>query len=146
VSKHNFRYVPNQDGLKIVDLLRTHLDKHGYEDVEINIVGDVPWAKMTYDNELAYAVDDMRDIFGVESNEPISHPSILGGYWPAYLFAGDVLDIPIASGSVGAGGNAHAANEYYVVEGAGNTYGMAGQEKSIATVLFEFAGLNEPAE
>ncbi len=146
VSKHNFRYVPNQDGLEIVNLLRKHLDKHGFEDVEINIVGDVPWAKMTYDNDLAYAVNDMREIFGVTPDEPISHPSILGGYWPAYLFAGDVLDIPIASGSVGAGGNAHAANEYYVIEGAGNTYGMAGQEKSIATVLFEYAGLNKAPE
>ncbi|GAB5498686.1 MAG: M20/M25/M40 family metallo-hydrolase [Pseudohongiellaceae bacterium] len=144
VSKHNFRYVPNQDGLKIVDLLRVHLDEHGYEDVEINIVGDVPWAKMSYENDLAYAIDDMQVIFGGSPDEPVQHPSILGGYWPAYLFAGDVLDIPIASGMVGGGGNAHAANEYFVIEGAGNTFGMAGMEKSVATVLFEYAGLNEP--
>jgi acetylornithine deacetylase/succinyl-diaminopimelate desuccinylase-like protein len=144
VSKHNFRYVPNMDGMDIVDKLRKHLDKNGYEDVEINVVGDVPWAKMTYDNDLAYAAADMKEIFGVAGNEPVEHESILGGYWPAYLFAGDVLDIPIANGQVGGGGNSHAANEYFVVEGANNTYGMAGMEKSIATVLYGYAGLNKP--
>ena len=40
VSKHNFRYVPNQTGPDIVNKLRAHLDKHGYEDVEINVVGE----------------------------------------------------------------------------------------------------------
>ena len=144
VSKHNFRYVPNQDGLKIVDLLRDHLDKHGYEDVEINIVGDVPWAKMDDNNDLAAAVREMRTTFGVGNADPVVEETILGGYWPAYLFAGDVLDIPIASGQVGGGGGSHAANEYFVVEGAGSTYGMAGMEKSIAQVIYEYAGMNEP--
>jgi len=144
VSKHNFRYVPNQDGLKIVDLLRTHLDEHGYEDVEINIVGDVPWAKMDDNNDLAAAARKMRTTFGVGNADPVVEETILGGYWPAYLFTGDVLDIPIASGYVGGGGGSHAANEYFVVEGAGNTYGMAGMEKSITQVIYEYAGLNEP--
>jgi acetylornithine deacetylase/succinyl-diaminopimelate desuccinylase-like protein len=142
VSKHNFRYVPNMDGMDIVDKLRTHLDKHGYQDVEINVVGDVPWAKMTYDNDLAYAVSDMWRAFGREPDFAIPHESILGGYWPAYLFAGDVLDIPIAGGNASAGGNSHAANEFYVIEGAGRTYGIAGAEKSVATAIFNYAGLN----
>jgi len=86
----------------------------------------------------------MYAAFGREPDPPIPHESILGGYWPAYLFAGDVLNMPIASGSVGAGGNSHAANEYFVVEGAGGTFGMAGAEKSMATVLFNYAGLNLP--
>ena len=143
VSKHNFRYVPNQTGPDIVTKLRAHLDKHGYEDVEINVVGDVPWAKMDDNNELAMAVREMRETFGAGNPEPILEETILGGYWPAYLFAGDVYDIPIASGYVGGGGGSHAANEYFIVEGAGNTYGMAGMEKSIATAIYEYAGLNE---
>ena len=143
VSKHNFRYVPNQTGPDIVAKLRAHLDKHGYEDVEINVVGDVPWAKMDDNNELAMAVREMRETFGAGNPEPILEETILGGYWPAYLFAGDVYDIPIASGYVGGGGGSHAANEYFIVEGAGNTYGMAGMEKSIATAIYEYAGLNK---
>ena len=146
VSKHNFRYLPAQDGMDIVAKLRTHLDKHGYEDVEINVVGDVPWAKVSSDSDLHLAVNEMKQTFGLEPDEVSSHESILGGYWPAYLFAGDVVNIPIASGSVGGGGNAHAANEFFIIEGAGNTYGMADGEKSIVTALFEYAGLNKPAQ
>ena len=144
VSKHNFRYVPNMNGMDIVAKLRAHLDKHGYSDVEINVVGDVPWAKMSYDNDLARSVDRMFAAFGKPTPPAVEHESILGGYWPAYLFAGDVLDIPIAGGNVSSGGNSHAANEFFVIEGAGNTYGMAGAEKSVATALYNYAGLNEP--
>ena len=147
VSKHNFRYVPNQDGMDIVDKLRKHLDKHGFPDVEINVVGDVPWAKMRYDTEIADAVRQTFDTFGLSYDDPVEgEESILGGYWPAYLFTGDTLDIPIASGNAGSGGNSHAANEYFVIEGAGGTYGLAGGEKSIATVLYNYAGLNNPPE
>jgi acetylornithine deacetylase/succinyl-diaminopimelate desuccinylase-like protein len=145
VSKHNFRYVPFQDGQDIVDKLRIHLDKFGYEDVEINIVGDVPWAKMTYDNDISRAVMKTFDTFDISYVDPVEGTtSMLGGYWPAYLFAGDVMDIPIVSGQAGSGGNAHAANEYFVIEGANKMYGMAGGEKSVATVLYNYAGLNEP--
>ncbi|WP_240954433.1 M20/M25/M40 family metallo-hydrolase [Solimonas marina] len=145
-SKHNIRYVPNQNGMDIVAKTRKYLDSEGYSDVKIHVVGDVPWAKMRYDTDIAHSVEKAFDAFGIKYQQPIeSDASILGGYWPAYLFAGDPINIPIASGAANAGGGAHAANEYYVIEGAGKTYGMAGSEKSIATVLYNFAGLNGQA-
>ena len=145
-SKHNFRYVPNMTGPDIVKKLRKHLDKHGFQDVEINVVGDVPWAKRTYDNDIADALKKTFDTFGIGYDQPVEDTaSILGGYWPAYLFAGDVLDIPIVGGAAGNGGNSHAANEFFVIEGAGKTYGYAGAEKSIATVLYNYAGKNNPS-
>jgi acetylornithine deacetylase/succinyl-diaminopimelate desuccinylase-like protein len=144
-SKHNFRYVPNQNGMDIVAKLRKHLDKHGYQDVEINVIGDVPWAKVSYDNDITRSVMRMYDQFGIPYTPPVEGEStILGGYWPAYLFAGDPLNIPIIGGAAGSGGNAHAANEYWVIEGAEKVYGMAGAEKSVATVLYNFAGKNSP--
>jgi acetylornithine deacetylase/succinyl-diaminopimelate desuccinylase-like protein len=143
-SKHNIRYIPNMSGPDILAKLRKHLDKHGYSDVEINVVGDVPWAKRSSDTEIGRAVGSALDVFQIQ-HAPISpEESIMGGYWPAYLFAGDPLDIPITGGMAGSGGNAHAANEYYVIEGAGKVYGMAGAEKSVATVLYNFAGKNPP--
>jgi hypothetical protein len=47
---------------------------------------------------------------------------------------------------VGMGGRAHAANEYYVIEGAGKTYGMAGAEKAIVVSIYNYAQLtaNKP--
>jgi acetylornithine deacetylase/succinyl-diaminopimelate desuccinylase-like protein len=144
-SKHNFRYIPNMNGMDIVKKLRAHLDKHGFQDVEINVVGDVPWAKRSTDTPIGNAVASTFAAFGIPHAPLSAEQSIMGGYWPAYLFAGDTLDIPITGGMAGNGGNAHAANEYYVIEGAGKVYGMAGAEKSVAMVLYNFAGLNGPA-
>ncbi len=42
-SKHNFRYVPKMSGLAIVKNLREQLDANGYKDVEMKLIGDVPW-------------------------------------------------------------------------------------------------------
>ncbi len=50
--------------------------------------------------------------------------------------------MPIGMGGAGHGGNAHAANEYYIIEGAGKVYGMAGAEKVAATIIYNFAGKN----
>ncbi len=99
----------------------------------------------------------MFDAFGVSGRrggidldvtpDIIGDGASMAGAWPAYLFVkkpgiNDKIDLPIGGGRVGMGGNAHAANEFFVIEGAGKTYGMAGAEKSIATVLYNYAGKN----
>jgi acetylornithine deacetylase/succinyl-diaminopimelate desuccinylase-like protein len=143
ISKHNFRYLPKMDGVEITRKLRAFLDKEGYADVEMKVIGDVPWAKMRFDTDIARALMRTYDIFGIKYGQPVDVPTILGPYWPAYLFAGrGPLDIPIVGGAAGMGGNAHAANEFLVIEGAGKVYGMAGAEKSVATVLYNYAGIN----
>ncbi len=148
-SKHNMRYVPGMDGLEMVQKIRDYLDAGGYEDVELTIIGDVPWSKSSYDNRAAESLIRTYDIFGIRHGTPLEHESILGGYWPAYLFSGRDADfengtdlaMPIVGGAAGHGGGAHAANEFWVIEGAGEVYGMAGGEKSIATFLYAYAGL-----
>jgi hypothetical protein len=82
------------------------------------------------------------DIFKAPYNRPKELENMTGGYWPAYLFTSDKVSIPISSGGVGYGGNSHAANEFIVIEGAGKVYGFAGQEKALATDIYNFAGLN----
>ena len=151
-SKHNIRYTPKMNGLEIVKKIRAQLDKNGYKDVELKLIGDVPWSKMAYDTDIARAITQTYDIFGIQYAPPPTHETILtGGYWPSYLFSnGEVgqrvapVMMPIAGGGAGHGGNAHAANEYYVIEGAGKVYGIAGAEKSIATILYNYAGKNAP--
>ena len=44
-SKHNFRYVPRMDGLDIVKKLRAQIDANGYKDVDVKLIGDVPWSR-----------------------------------------------------------------------------------------------------
>jgi len=129
-------------GPDIVEKLRAYLDQLGYEDVEINVVGDVPFAEISSDSEYHVAARDALTAMGLSVAEPSSVEAILGGYWPAYLFSGTETDIniPIVTGMAGLGGNAHAANEFYVIEGAGKAYGLAGAEKSVAAVLYAMAG------
>jgi acetylornithine deacetylase/succinyl-diaminopimelate desuccinylase-like protein len=149
-SKHNMRYVPKMNGLEMVKRIREQLDKNGYKDVELKIIGDVPWSKMSYDTDIARAMTDAYVQFNIPHGEPAHYSSILGGYWPAYLFSNqDVgqrvapVSMPIGMGGAGHGGNAHAANEYYIIEGAGKVYGMAGAEKVAATIIYNFAGKNK---
>jgi Acetylornithine deacetylase/Succinyl-diaminopimelate desuccinylase and related deacylases len=145
-SKHNFRYVPNMNGLDIVKKLRAQLDKNGYKDVEIKLIGDVPWSKgSSRDTDITHARMEARTMMGV--NGPEGEPQPSGGYWPSYLFADGQVGQKVGSvflpmgmgGGVGRGGRAHAANEYYVIEGSGNTYGMAGAEKFAAAAIYNYA-------
>jgi acetylornithine deacetylase/succinyl-diaminopimelate desuccinylase-like protein len=158
-SKHNFRYVPNMKGPDIVKKLRAQLDKNGYKDVEVKMIGDVPWAKMNTDHEAGRALKRAYEVMNIPHGELRSEYGIAGGggaaggYWPAYLFGnGEVGEkvssfagVPIVGGGGGNGGRAHAANEYYVIEGAGRVYGMAGAEKVVAAMAYAFAGKIPPA-
>ena len=156
-SKHNIRYVPNMNGMDLVKKIRAQLDHNGYKDVELKVIGDVPWSTVDPNNEINAAGRKMTEVFGGTGNREqfiaanhVPEPAELGGYWPSYLFnEGKVgqrvapVGMPIGGGRVGRGGRAHAANEFYIIEGAGTTYGMAGAEKSVATVLYNYAGLNQ---
>jgi len=151
-SKHNIRYSPKMNGLEIVKRFREQLDRNGYKDVELKIIGDVPWSKMAYDTDIARAMTQMYDQFNIPHSQPSLTPTILGGYWPAYLFSDQEVgqkiapvSMPIGMGGAGHGGGAHAANEFMVLEGAGKVYGYAGAEKSHAAIFYNFAGKNGPA-
>jgi hypothetical protein len=60
------------------------------------------------------------------------------------VFTDKPLELPIIGGALGHGGRAHSPNEYYVIEGAngryGRVYGLAGVEKSMATILYNYSG------
>ncbi len=155
-SKHNIRYVPNMNGVDLANKIRKQLDKNGYKDVELKIIGDVPWSTVDPKTKLNEAGDKMRSAFGASGRNRVAMANPprtaedMGGYWPSYLFnEGKVgqrvapkVGMPMGGGRVGSGGRGHAANEFYVIEGAGSTYGMAAAEKSIATTLYNYVGLN----
>jgi acetylornithine deacetylase/succinyl-diaminopimelate desuccinylase-like protein len=142
-SKHNIRYVPNMKGLDLVEKIKKQLIKNGYPDVEVKIIGDVPWRVGKLEGELPEAQSRALDIMQIPHSKPKESETLTGGYWPAYLFGANyAINIPISNAGAGLGGNAHAANEFYVIEGAGKVYGMAGAEKTLAAVLYNYAGKN----
>jgi acetylornithine deacetylase/succinyl-diaminopimelate desuccinylase-like protein len=149
-SKHGFRYVPNMNGLDLVKKLRAQLDKNGYKDVEMKLIGDVPWAKNpSKDTDIAHAGDAASGIMGLQGRPDFQ---AAGGYWPAYVFTdqevgekvGNVM-LPMGGARAGTGGRAHAANEYMVIEGAGKTYGYAGAEKTVAATIYSYSKLTTVA-
>ncbi len=113
---------------------------------------------MNSDNDIGRAMKRTYELMNISHGELRADWSIggggagAGGYWPAYMFGnGEVGEkispfkgVPIVGGGAGLGGRAHAANEYYVIEGAGKVYGMAGAEKAVATLLYAFAGKVPP--
>src|SRR6478672_10226797 len=76
-SKHNIRYVPKMNGLEIVKRIREQLDRNGYKDVELKIVGDVPWSKMSYDTDIGRAMNTTYEIFDIPHGKPADYSSIL---------------------------------------------------------------------
>jgi len=58
------------DGLDLVKKIRAQLDRNGYKDVEIKIIGDVPWSKMAYDTDIAHSIEEMYDAFGIPYATP----------------------------------------------------------------------------
>jgi len=165
-SKHNFRYVPKMDGPDLIKKLRAQLDANGYKDVNIKLIGDVPWSRGSSPNtdisnahraagEMlglrgpagAMFQAAMYDSHGEQKAMGVAEEEATGGYWPSYLFSdGEVgqkigtVSIPMGMGArAGAGGRAHAANEWYAIEGKSWSDGMAGAEKIVAASMYEFA-------
>ena len=184
-SKHNIRYVPKMSGPDLVKKLRAQLDANGYKDVEVKLIGDVPWSRGNKDpkNDITSAHnetlalmgmspgDTMSMFFGVPPADdkkpadtkpasdnlnktasiapdtPVIGRPIAGGYWPSYLFTdGEVGEkVGTASMPMGmsfgflAGGRAHAANEYFVIEGKGKTPGIATDEKYVVATVLNWA-------
>ncbi|WP_263410740.1 M20/M25/M40 family metallo-hydrolase [Terriglobus tenax] len=178
-SKHNIRYVPKMNGLDLVKKLRSQLDANGYKDVEVKLIGDVPWSRgsdpkndisSAHNQTMAMlgmnAMDTMSMFMGTDPNKEEKKPAgdkigfvspdapmitdrpVAGGYWPSYLFTdGEVgekvgsVSIPMGMtfGSFSAGGRAHAANEYFVIEGKGKMPGMATAEKYVVATVLNYA-------
>ena len=166
-SKHNFRYVPKMSGPDIVKKLRAQLDANGYKDVQIKLIGDVPWSRGSSQNtDITNAHKQAAQMLGLtgqanpffmasnytnsvgrDKQLGVAEDEATGGYWPSYLFAdgevgqkvGSVM-LPMGMGARGGtGGRAHAANEYYAIENKTWDGGLAGAEKLVAASLYEFS-------
>ncbi len=122
----DIRMIKNMRPERMLQLLREHLERHGFGDW-IEVVphdGYVP-AKTGYkDNAAAQAMVKTYRQMGLE---PEIWPH-LGGSAPFYLFT-EVLKIPVVLGGLGHGGRPHSPDEYATLEG------MKLAEKSYAGFL-----------
>jgi acetylornithine deacetylase/succinyl-diaminopimelate desuccinylase-like protein len=126
-TKHNFRYVPRMNGPDLVKKLRAQLDANGYKDVDVKLIGDVPWSKgSSPDTDIAHAHQKAGELMAsiglgggrggaplLPTSARLTDPNALlsdtaadpaGGYWPSYLFADGETGQKIGSVSIPMGG------------------------------------------
>lgn len=107
--KMDFRLVPNQTPDKMLELLRAHLDKRGYQDIDVVKIGHLDWAKTPVDHPLVQLSADVWRDLGEES---VVLTPMTGGSGPLSLITG-VLGIPtVMTGGVAfAESRVHSPNE-----------------------------------
>lgn len=133
--KMDTRLVPNQDSSNIVPLIRAHLDKHGYRDIEIRQLAGYEWSKTSVRDPVVQAVLSVYQKYGI-STTVWPH---MGGSAPMYLYTRPPVSIPICTAGIGHGGRAHSPDEYYVIDGNDKVAGLVQAEKSFVDILYAFA-------
>lgn len=112
-AKIDFRLVPHQDPEEVVQLLRAHLNKNGFSDIEIISHSGVAAAKTDPTDRLVQsATDTAREVYGTEPN-PVPMSPATG---PMYDLC-QKLGIPSVSIGVGhPDARNHAPNENIFLE------------------------------
>lgn len=107
-AKVDFRLVPDQTPQRTLELLRAHLDRHGFEEVQIQFLGgEAPDRTDPDDPFVDLVVNAATDVYGM----PMQVVPMTGGSGPNHLFT-EALHIPIVTAGVGyPGARAHAPNE-----------------------------------
>ena len=107
-AKVDFRLVPDQHPLEILDQLRIHLDNQGFDDIQIEYLGGEPPARTDPDDPFVkLVVETAEPVYGA----PMQIVPMVGGSGPSYLFV-HLLKLPVVTAGPGYPGSlAHAPNE-----------------------------------
>ncbi len=107
-AKVDFRLVPDQVPEEVFELLRAHLDRNGFEDVKIELLGSERPAVTDPEHPFVdLVVETALEVYG----KPMQIVPSVGGSGPNSIFK-EFLDFPIVSAGVGYPGmQAHAPNE-----------------------------------
>ncbi len=136
VAKMDLRLVPNMTAANALALLKAHLAKHGFEDIEVNMTGGYDPTSTNYDAPILRAEDAVYKRAGIDA---IKLPRNAGS-WPGYVFTGEPLNLGAGHFGLGHGSGAHAPNEYYVIESSNpKVQGYDGAVKSFVEYLYELA-------
>jgi acetylornithine deacetylase/succinyl-diaminopimelate desuccinylase-like protein len=127
--KIDFRLVPDQDPEEILQLLRKHLDKHGFEDIEmIDLTGEHPAKTDINDPLVQTVVQNVERVYGT----PPTINRMSPGTGPMYILC-QKLGIPAVSLGVGNDQSQnHAPNENI------NVQDYIDGIKMMATIIHEF--------
>ncbi|MBW6471615.1 MAG: M20/M25/M40 family metallo-hydrolase [Anaerolineaceae bacterium] len=107
-AKIDFRLVPDQTPERVLILLRDHLDKQGFEDVEITFLGgEAPARTDPADPFVELVAESATSVYGM----PMMIVPMVGGSGPNHLFI-ENLNVPVVTAGVSyPGSQNHAPNE-----------------------------------
>lgn len=133
--KIDSRLVPNQEIGKQLALLKSHLVKHGYSDIEVRqLGGGDEWSQTSVKEPVVQATLAMYKKYGID---PMVWPRSPGSS-PEWEYTRR-LGLPAGGGALGHGARAHSDDEYIVIEGNGKVAGIVESEQSIADMLYAYA-------
>ena len=136
VAKIDMRLVPDMTAKGTLELLKAHLGKRGFGDIEVNMTGGYDPTETPADSKLVRAMTAAYRKGGIE---PLLWPR-LAGSWPGVTFTGPPLRLPAGQFGLGHGGGAHAPDEYWVVEAANpKVAGMDGAARSFVDLFYALA-------
>ena len=136
VAKIDMRLVPDMTAAGTLELLKTHLKKHGFGDIEVNMTGGYDPTETPADSKLVRA---MMATYRTSGLDPLLWPR-LAGSWPGATFTAPPLKLPAGVFGLGHGGGAHAPDEYWVVESANpKVAGMDGSARSFVELFYALA-------
>jgi acetylornithine deacetylase/succinyl-diaminopimelate desuccinylase-like protein len=136
VAKIDVRLVPDMTAKGTLALLKTHLAKQGFGDVEVNMTGGYDPTETPADSQLVKAMVTTYQKAGID---PLLWPR-LAGSWPGVTFTGAPLTLPAGQFGLGHGDGAHAPDEYWLIESANpKVAGMDGAVRSYVDLFYELA-------
>jgi acetylornithine deacetylase/succinyl-diaminopimelate desuccinylase-like protein len=130
VAKVDIRMVPNMEPAKVFDLVKAHLAKHGYHDIEVRLHNLYPWSKVSVKEPVVQALLKAYEELGRKPQVVPLNP----GSAPYYVFQ-RILEMPYIAGGLGHGSRQHSSNEYCTVQG------ILDFQKSVVAFLDNFVRL-----
>ena len=137
VAKIDMRLVPDMTADGTLELLKRHLAKHGFGEIEVNMSGGYDPTETAPDSRLIRAQQAAYRKAGIE---PVLWPR-LAGSWPGVTFTGAPLRLAAGQFGLGTGGGAHAPDEFFLIDSANPK--VAGLDGAIASYVDLFYALAE---
>jgi acetylornithine deacetylase/succinyl-diaminopimelate desuccinylase-like protein len=136
LAKIDMRLVPDMTAKGTLQLLKDHLARHGFGDIEVNMTGGYD---PTETPPAARLVKAMVATYTRSGLDPLLWPR-LAGSWPGVTFTGPPLKLPAGQFGMGHGSGAHAPDEYWLIESANaKVAGMDGAVRSFVDLFYELA-------
>jgi len=129
VAKIDMRLVPDMTAQGTLALLKDHLAKHGFGDVEVNMSGGYDPTQTDPQSKLIQAQVATYKKLG---SDPLLWPRSAGS-WPGFVFTSAPLSLPAGHFGMGHGTGAHAPNEYYLIDSSNPK--VAGMDRAVRSFV-----------